>query len=67
MDRSILIVAESGDFLARQVFKYQPAKLAAMEGLFKTETRAPLHLGGWPDEKTGTMKSDIEIPSGLSL
>jgi cytochrome d ubiquinol oxidase subunit I len=57
----------SGDFLARQVFRNQPAKLAAMEGLFKTETRAPLHLGGWPDEKTGTMKGDIEIPSGLSL
>ena len=57
----------SGDFLARQVFKYQPAKLAAMEGQFKTESRAPLHLGGWPDEKTGTMKGDIKIPSGLSL
>jgi cytochrome d ubiquinol oxidase subunit I len=57
----------SGDFLARQVFHYQPAKLAAMEGLFKTETRAPLHLGGWPDEQTGTLKGDLEIPSGLSL
>lgn len=57
----------SGDFLARQVFRYQPAKLAAMEGLFKTEARAPLHLGGWPDESTGTLKGDIEIPSGLSL
>jgi len=57
----------SGDFLARQVFRYQPAKLAAMEGLFKTETRAPLHIGGWPDEKTATMKGSIEIPSGLSL
>jgi len=57
----------SGDFLARQVFHNQPAKLAAMEGQFKTETRAPLHIGGWPDEKTGTMKYDVEIPSGLSL
>jgi cytochrome d ubiquinol oxidase subunit I len=57
----------SGDFLARQVFRYQPAKLAAMEGQFKTETRAPLHLGGWPDEKTETMKYDVAIPSGLSL
>jgi len=57
----------SGDFLARQVFRYQPAKLAAMEGLFKTETRASLHIGGWPDEETRTMKGSIEIPSGLSL
>jgi cytochrome bd ubiquinol oxidase subunit I len=57
----------SGDFLARQVFHYQPAKLAAMEGQFKTETRAPLHIGGWPDEETRTIKGSIEIPSGLSL
>ena len=57
----------SGDFLARQVFRYQPAKLAAMEGQFKTETPAPLHIGGWPDEETGTMRYAIEIPSGLSL
>ncbi len=57
----------SGDFLARQVFHYQPAKLAAMEGQFKTSTHAPLHIGGWPDEKTETMNYGIEIPSGLSL
>jgi cytochrome d ubiquinol oxidase subunit I len=57
----------SGDFLARQVFHYQPIKLAAMEGQFETSTHAPLHLGGWPDEKTGTTKYSLEIPSGLSL
>jgi cytochrome d ubiquinol oxidase subunit I len=57
----------SGDFLARQVFHYQPIKLAAMEGQFKTETHAPLHLGGWPDEKSGTTKYALEIPAGLSL
>ena len=57
----------SGDFLARQVFHYQPAKLAAMEGQFKTENHAPLHLGGWPDEKTETTKYALEIPGGLSF
>jgi len=57
----------SGDFLARQVFHNQPAKLAAMEGQFKTETRAPLHLGGWPDEETRTVKYGLEIPDGLTL
>jgi cytochrome d ubiquinol oxidase subunit I len=57
----------SGDFLARQVFHHQPVKLAAMEGQFKTETRAPLHVGGWPDEKNGIMKYDVEIPDGLTL
>ena len=57
----------SGDFLARQVFHYQPVKLAAMEGQFETQTHAPLHLGGWPDEKTKSLNYALEIPSGLSL
>jgi cytochrome bd ubiquinol oxidase subunit I len=57
----------SGDFLARQVAHFQPIKLAAMEGQFKTEARAPLHLGGLPDEKTDTMKYALEIPGALSL
>ena len=57
----------SGDFLARQVFHYQPAKLAAMEGQFKTSMHAPLHIGGCPDEATETMNYSVEIPSGLSL
>lgn len=57
----------SGDFLARQVVHFQPVKLAAMEGQFKTETHAPLHIGGLPDEDDDTTKYAIEIPSGLSL
>lgn len=57
----------SGDFLARQVFRYQPIKLAAMEAQFETERRAPLRIGGWPDEKTGVTQYALEIPAGLSL
>ncbi|MBC8096175.1 MAG: cytochrome ubiquinol oxidase subunit I [Akkermansiaceae bacterium] len=57
----------SGDFLARQVFRYQPIKLAAMEGQFETERRAPLRIGGWPDEKAGRTDYAIEIPAALSL
>jgi cytochrome d ubiquinol oxidase subunit I len=66
---AIMAVAQplSGDFLARQVARFQPIKLAAMEGQFKTEASAPLHLGGLPDEKTETTKYAIEIPGGLSL
>lgn len=41
----------SGDISARGVVKNQPAKLAAMEGLYQTEPFAPLHLFGWVDEK----------------
>jgi cytochrome d ubiquinol oxidase subunit I len=57
----------SGDIAARQVARYQPAKLAAMEGLFETERAAPLVLGGWPDVAARTTRYAIRIPYGLSL
>jgi cytochrome bd ubiquinol oxidase subunit I len=57
----------SGDFSARVIAVWQPAKLAAAEGQFVTERRAPLHLGGWPDETTTTTRYALEIPAGLSL
>ena len=36
---------------ATVVAEHQPAKLAAMEGQFKTEAYAPMHIFGWPDEQ----------------
>ncbi|HUK20390.1 MAG TPA: cytochrome ubiquinol oxidase subunit I [Gemmatimonadales bacterium] len=57
----------SGDLAARQVARYQPAKLAAMEALFATEQGAPLVLGGWPDIEQHTTRAAIRIPYGLSL
>ena len=57
----------SGDFLARQVVRLQPEKLAAMEGQFDTERRAPLRIGGLPDENAGVTRYAIDIPAGLSL
>ena len=57
----------SGDLAARQVARYQPAKLAAMEALFATEQGAPLVLGGWPDVEHHRTRAAIRIPYGLSL
>jgi cytochrome d ubiquinol oxidase subunit I len=57
----------SGDFSARTVAQWQPAKLAALEGQFHTEVGAPLRIGGWPDERAGRTRFAIEIPRGLSL
>jgi cytochrome d ubiquinol oxidase subunit I len=57
----------SGDIAARQVARYQPAKLAAMEAEFHTERGAPLVLGGWTDLATRTTRYAIRIPNGLSL
>lgn len=55
-----------GDWSAKVVAKSQPVKLAAMEGLFETQTRAPLHIGGIPDEETGELRYGVKIPGALS-
>jgi cytochrome bd ubiquinol oxidase subunit I len=57
----------SGDVSARAVALYQPVKLAALEGQFKTERGAPLRVGGLPDEERGETPYAIEIPRLLSL
>jgi len=57
----------AGDQSARFVAHYQPVKLAAMEGHFRTERGAPLRVGGWPDEEARETRYAIEIPDGLSL
>ncbi|NGX39116.1 MAG: Cytochrome bd ubiquinol oxidase subunit 1 [Chlamydiae bacterium] len=56
----------SADSTARGVSKNQPSKLAAMEGVYKTEKRTPMTLVGWVDQKTNTVKG-IKIPGLLSL
>lgn len=57
----------AGDFSARTVARWQPTKLAALEGQFRTEVGAPLRIGGWPDENEARTRFAIEIPRGLSL
>jgi cytochrome d ubiquinol oxidase subunit I len=57
----------SGDLSARAVAINQPAKLAALEGQFKTERGAPLRIGGIPDEEAGETRYAVEIPRALSL
>lgn len=57
----------AGDFLARRAHETQPAKLAAMEGQFRTERGAPLRIGGWPDPEARETRWAIEIPGGLSF
>jgi cytochrome d ubiquinol oxidase subunit I len=54
-----------GDWIANTVADNQPAKLAAMEGLYGTTAGAGLSLGGiyYDDE----LHYALEIPKGLSL
>jgi cytochrome d ubiquinol oxidase subunit I len=56
-----------GDLHGLNTFKYQPAKVAAMEGLWDTQRGAPLLLFGWPDQDEETTKYAIEIPKLSSL
>ncbi|HEX3717534.1 MAG TPA: cytochrome ubiquinol oxidase subunit I [Verrucomicrobiae bacterium] len=57
----------SGDLSSRAVGRLQPAKLAAMEADYRTETGAPLLIGGIPNDETRTTKYALRIPHGLSL
>lgn len=52
---------------ARQVALTQPAKLAAIEGLFKTQKNAPATVFCLIDEKNCTKKMNIELPGALSF
>jgi cytochrome d ubiquinol oxidase subunit I len=57
----------SGDLITKFVARYQPIKLAALEGHWETESNAPLRIGGWPDEAEEETRFAIEIPGGLSF
>ena len=55
-----------GDRAATVVAEHQPVKLAALEGQWQTERRAPLRIGGIPDPRRQETRFAIEIPGGLS-
>jgi cytochrome d ubiquinol oxidase subunit I len=56
-----------GDRLAKRAHDHQPVKLAAMEGQFLTERRAPLRIGGIPDVERRETRYALEIPGALSF
>jgi len=61
---SVLTLA-TGDRSASGVARNQPAKFAALEGHWETGPQAPLHLFGWVDAKTETIRG-VAIPGVLS-
>jgi cytochrome bd ubiquinol oxidase subunit I len=56
-----------GDLHGVNTRDHQPAKLAAMEALWKTEAGAPLVLFALPDEETRTNRFEVGIPKLGSL
>ena len=63
-----LVQLVSGDLQAKMVGRYQPAKLAAFEGHFKTENHGTdLYLLGLPDSSEQRVKYGLAIPNMLSF
>jgi cytochrome d ubiquinol oxidase subunit I len=56
-----------GDLHGLNTLEHQPAKVAAMEGIWETEKGAPLRLFAIPDEKNETNHHELTIPYGASL
>ncbi|MCK5874628.1 MAG: cytochrome ubiquinol oxidase subunit I [Alcanivoracaceae bacterium] len=56
-----------GDLHGLNTLEHQPAKVAAMEGIWETEKGAPLTLFGFPDEEAKTTHFAIKVPKLASL
>jgi cytochrome bd ubiquinol oxidase subunit I len=52
----------AGDQHGLNTLRYQPTKIAALEGDFETHSRVPLILFGLPNMRTATTDDAIEIP-----
>lgn len=56
-----------GDLHGLNTLQHQPAKIAAIEGIWHTEKGAPLTLFGFPSEKEGRTLYALQIPKAASL
>ena len=56
-----------GDLHGLNTLQHQPAKIAAIEGIWHTERSAPLTLFGLPNEKEGKTDYAVTVPKMASL
>ncbi len=63
---ALILQLFSGDSSANTVAKYQPAKLAAMEGVYKTVPSTPITVLGYVDTANETVRG-LQIPGLLSF
>ena len=56
----------TGAKLGENISRFQPVKMAAMEGQFQTQKGAPLAIIGMPDRQTGTLLDPVYVPDALS-
>lgn len=64
---SVWQLLPSGDREGQQVTAKQPEKLAAMEGLFKSEHPAGIVILGQPDMKNERLDNPLVVPRALSF
>ena len=57
----------TGDGQGRNVARYQPVTLAAMEGLFETAPYAPIVVIGQPNTAERRLDNPITVPAALSF
>ena len=57
----------AGDFHGLNTLEHQPAKVAAMEGNWETDTNVPLLLFALPDEAAGENHFEVGIPNMASF
>jgi cytochrome d ubiquinol oxidase subunit I len=64
---SILQIFPTGDRQGQLVTNYQPATLAAMEGLYQGQTQAPLVIVGQPNDHERKIDNPLQVPGMLSF
>lgn len=64
---SVVIIFPTGDLHGKYVARHQPAAIAGMEGLFKTESGAGIVLIGQPNEQTQQIDNPIVVNDALSF
>ncbi|SEP57227.1 cytochrome d ubiquinol oxidase subunit I [Loktanella sp. DSM 29012] len=57
----------AGDMHGLNTLEYQPAKVAAMEGNWETQSNVPLVLFAVPNQETRSNDFEISIPNGASM
>lgn len=63
---SIASLFPTGSFQGENVARFQPAKMAAMEGIFESQERAGMAIIGMPDTERKELMDAIVVPGVLS-
>jgi cytochrome d ubiquinol oxidase subunit I len=64
---AIISAFPTGSFQGENISHRQPVKMAAMEGVFRTQAGAPMAIVGMPDTAKGELLDPIEVPGLLSF